>query len=414
MSSAIVKLVAAVVQRLVQDPQFLAGRLAYYGVFRGFVEDVVDPEQRGRVRVRVPHANHNAPTSMLPWAERSLPDAGPDCGLFIPLRAGVYESKTETLPTGERRTFREHTGDAVWVMFEGGDPDNPVVLGLWHSAPGGEGESPERSKAARGHNRRLVWRTRHGTTLEFGDERSDFEVKISMPGGNIVHMREANGGRGIHINTGGGHKISLQDEHPGQSATPPLNDYDRKPDATWVATGPATGVFAGERREVIAPTPDKAADGVVKTGTEQPAVGFGQKGVSIETSGGHEIHLRDVTDPGALIRTNDGHLVEILDAPNEIHVRTVGGQRVDLLDGASKVYVFANTQVHIESGATVHVEAPDTITIEAGDIVNINAGSLINMSAPVISIDADDSYVHADGAGNLAIGARGIDFEKVL
>lgn len=371
----VVQLVTSLVQQLARDPQFFANsRLKYLGVFRGFVEDVVDPQKRGRVRVRVPHVNNDAPTALLPWAERSVPDAGPDCGLFVPLRAGVQ--------TGDG-----HTGDAVWVCFEGGDPHKPVVIGLWHGAPGGRGEAPEESKGRLGHRRRMVWKSRHGTTIEVGDEQSDFEFKVTMRCGHILHMREADGGRGFHINTGGGHKISLQDEHPGQTGTPVLNSYDKIPDyrheVVMPPDPPVPGVFAGQRREAVATDGPKAADGVVKTASGPAAEGFGQKGVCIETSGGHSIHLRDVTNPGALVRTADGHEIELLDDPNEIHMRTAGGQRVSLYDAAQRIQMVAGLTVDITAGATV----------------NINAGAVINLGAPFIGIDANNSYVHADGSG---------------
>lgn len=75
----------------------------YPGLYRGVVEDGVDPALRGRVRVSVPDVL--ATTSS--WAERCVDRPGPVDALAA--------------------------GTAVWVQFENGDADYPVVVGC---APG--------------------------------------------------------------------------------------------------------------------------------------------------------------------------------------------------------------------------------------------------------------------------------------
>ena len=82
----------------------------FWGKYRGTVVNNVDPERRGRIMALVPGALGEAPSS---WAMPCMPVAGK--------QAGVY-----AVP---------QIGDAVWIEFEGGDPDFPIWTGcFWGSA----------------------------------------------------------------------------------------------------------------------------------------------------------------------------------------------------------------------------------------------------------------------------------------
>ena len=76
----------------------------YLGVYRGQVENNIDPMQQGRVQISVPALLGEA---TMVWAMPSSPGAGDGVGLFAvpPERA------------------------AVWVAFENGDLQYPIVLG---------------------------------------------------------------------------------------------------------------------------------------------------------------------------------------------------------------------------------------------------------------------------------------------
>lgn len=78
--------------------------MPYYGKYRGKVENNVDPMQLGRVQVSVPAVLAD---STVAWAMPCSPYAGSGVGFFaVP-------------PTGAN----------VWVEFEGGDPDYPILAG---------------------------------------------------------------------------------------------------------------------------------------------------------------------------------------------------------------------------------------------------------------------------------------------
>lgn len=96
------------------DDKIMKGKTEYFGIFKGRVESSLDPLNIGRMKVRIPSfhgiiGNEDYIESEdLPWASYCSPTgAGTDHGTFIPAEKGDY----------------------VWVVFEDGDPDKPVVLG---------------------------------------------------------------------------------------------------------------------------------------------------------------------------------------------------------------------------------------------------------------------------------------------
>ena len=85
----------------------------YFGNYRGKVENNLDPMQMGRVQVSVPAV---LGSGKLSWAMPCAPYAGPGVGFF-------------TVPP---------VGANVWVEFEGGDTDYPILSGCFW----GVGEVP--------------------------------------------------------------------------------------------------------------------------------------------------------------------------------------------------------------------------------------------------------------------------------
>lgn len=85
----------------------------FYGKYRGKVENNIDPMQQGRVQVSVPAVLGD---TTLAWAMPCAPFGGSSVGLF-------------TVPP---------VGANVWVEFEGGDTDYPILGGCFW----GVGEVP--------------------------------------------------------------------------------------------------------------------------------------------------------------------------------------------------------------------------------------------------------------------------------
>lgn len=85
----------------------------FYGKYRGTVVNNVDPLQRGRVQVSVPAVLGEGRMS---WAEACVPYAGEGVGLF-------------TVPP---------VGANVWVEFEAGRTDRPILAGCFWA----QGQTP--------------------------------------------------------------------------------------------------------------------------------------------------------------------------------------------------------------------------------------------------------------------------------
>ena len=98
------------------------------GLYRGYVENRIDPMNLGRVQVRVPslygavESDEKVSTASLPWAvPGSLNCASNKAGQFL-------------IPP---------VGSIVWVMFEDADPRKPVYFGgVFTTAEGDNPVSP--------------------------------------------------------------------------------------------------------------------------------------------------------------------------------------------------------------------------------------------------------------------------------
>jgi phage baseplate assembly protein V len=123
-----------------------SSREARHGVYRAVVSDNRDPEERGRVNVRL-ESGQDA------WAEVATLLAGDGYGTW----------------------FRPDPGDEVLVAFEAGDPRRPYVLGALWGAGDRPPESGEDAAAVK------TIRTRCGAKITIDDARC--EVKVEAPGG---------------------------------------------------------------------------------------------------------------------------------------------------------------------------------------------------------------------------------------
>lgn len=83
----------------------------YVGKYRGYVHDVNDPQNCGRIRAIVPRLlGEQTPTG---WALPAAPYAGPNQGFFAVPEPGA----------------------GVWIEFEEGDLSKPIWTGAWWGAP---------------------------------------------------------------------------------------------------------------------------------------------------------------------------------------------------------------------------------------------------------------------------------------
>ncbi|MCP4657392.1 MAG: phage tail protein [bacterium] len=134
-------------------------RRKYYGKYRGFVADNADPEQRARLRLRVPSVLGDAVTG---WALPCLPFGGlADQGLFV-----VPE-----------------VGSQVWVEFEEGELSQPIWTGTFWQQSG----DPPAEAALEQPTTRLL-KTPSGHLLQFDDAEGEEKFHLEHPAGATVEI----------------------------------------------------------------------------------------------------------------------------------------------------------------------------------------------------------------------------------
>jgi hypothetical protein len=137
--------------------------VSFFGKYRGTVVMNVDPLQRGRVQVSCPAVLGDG---RLSWAEPCVPYAGDQVGLFA------------VAPVGAN----------VWVEFEGGNPDHPILAGCFWA----DGQAP-----GTGLPTTKVWKTDGitltledlpgggGLTIEVGSPATSLPLRISCTSSGI-------------------------------------------------------------------------------------------------------------------------------------------------------------------------------------------------------------------------------------
>ncbi|MGA1870559.1 MAG: phage baseplate assembly protein V [bacterium] len=165
----------------------------FYGKYRGFVVDNEDPEQLGRLKLKVPSVLGNE--IVTGWAMPCVPYGG-DVNqgfLFIP-----------------------EVDSGVWVEFEEGDLEFPIWVGTFWSKPGGESELPKPNDAdgAEQDNvqdppTRKILKTKKGHTIQFED--ADGEEMVTIIEATNSHVLTMNK-EGIKMTDGAnGHEVTLND-----------------------------------------------------------------------------------------------------------------------------------------------------------------------------------------------------------
>jgi uncharacterized protein involved in type VI secretion and phage assembly len=161
-------------------PGGLGGR--WYGVYPALVSDVKDPDGLGRVKVT------------LPWS----PDTG----------GSHYEAwaRVATLMGGNNRGswFIPDVNDEVLIVFEGGDPRRPYVIGgLWNGS-----DAPPDSMDGAGNNYRKVLRSRNGVKITLDDQDGQEKMILETPGGQKITMQDGAGS--IEVVDSNGNSIKLE------------------------------------------------------------------------------------------------------------------------------------------------------------------------------------------------------------
>ncbi len=163
-----------------RQAQGLGGR--WYGCHPALVCDIVDPDGQGRVKVT------------LPWA----PDAGG--------QGYAAWARLATLMAGNNRGswFVPDVGDEVLVMFEGGLPARPIVIGaLWNGQ-----DSPPESMDSAGNNHKKLIRSRNGVVITLDDKNGEESFSVETPGGQKLRLSDGPGT--VRVEDSNGNSIVME------------------------------------------------------------------------------------------------------------------------------------------------------------------------------------------------------------
>jgi uncharacterized protein involved in type VI secretion and phage assembly len=134
----------------------------YYGKYRAFVVDNADPEDRGRLKLKVPSVLGDDVGSG--WALPCAPYGGSaDLGFF----------------------FVPEVDAGVWVEFEAGNLDYPVWVGTYWGKPSAKSEAPkpntpdgDEEGSVQNPPTRKIIKTLKGHTIQFEDADGEEMILI--------------------------------------------------------------------------------------------------------------------------------------------------------------------------------------------------------------------------------------------
>lgn len=153
----------------------------YYSTYPGVVTDVADPDQRGRIKVKVPSILGEE--ELVQWViPISNPLAGSQTGAFFP----------------------PYVGDIVQVMFEHGDIDFPFYIGgFW-----AQGELPEAFTADYPNVRGFQFKS--GQKILVNETEGKLQLSLVNANGGFIIIDDTADKEGIYIQHKNGSLMQFQ------------------------------------------------------------------------------------------------------------------------------------------------------------------------------------------------------------
>jgi uncharacterized protein involved in type VI secretion and phage assembly len=188
-----------------------------YGAYPAQVTDIQDPDGQGRVKLS------------LPWS----PDGA----------GGQYEvwARLATLMAGNNRGswFIPDVGDEVLVVFLGGDPSQPCVVGaLWNGL-----DSPPQAMDSQ-NNIKLI-RSRNGVKITLDDSQGQETMILETPGGQKVTLKDGPGSIAIEDSNGNSIRLETSGITVTASAKVTVNASTVEVSAGSVTVNAAISTFSG-------------------------------------------------------------------------------------------------------------------------------------------------------------------------
>jgi len=153
----------------------------FYGAWPAQVTDIKDPDGQGRVKVSLPWSPDGGGARYELWARLATMMAGNDRGSwFIP-----------------------DPGDEVLVVFMGGDPSRPCVVGaLWNGQ-----DQPPQSMDGGGQNNIKKIKSRNGVQFTMDDTQGQETMILETPAGQKVTLKDGPGS--IELQDSNGNTVTM-------------------------------------------------------------------------------------------------------------------------------------------------------------------------------------------------------------
>lgn len=136
----------------------------FYGLYPALVTDNQDPDNQGRVRIRLPWSPDNDGAAYENWARLATMMAGNNRGSW----------------------FVPDVDDEVLVGFEAGDPRRPYVVGmLWNGS-----DAPPEQMDSDNNLKTILSRT--GIRITMDDTEGSVKLTLSTPGGHSLVFDDGN------------------------------------------------------------------------------------------------------------------------------------------------------------------------------------------------------------------------------
>lgn len=157
-------------------------RKRLYGAYSALVTDIKDPDGQGRVKVKLPWSPDSNGGGYEVWARHAVQMGGKNRGTW----------------------FVPDPNDEVLVMFEGGDPRHPYVVGaLWNGQ-----DTPPESMDGAGNNYKKSIRSRNGVKITLDDTDGQETLTLETPAGQKVTLQDGPGS--IQLQDSNGNSVKLE------------------------------------------------------------------------------------------------------------------------------------------------------------------------------------------------------------
>ena len=325
----------------------------FYGsIYRGTIENVNDDQMRKRMQVRVDGVHPDGlDTEFLPWAECACLATSSLAGDFFPFTKG----------------------DRVWVMFEGGDRNNPVVTGTWIARPAGLNDVPSDVTVDYARTqRRWVRVDRVGNTIEMSELPDEAHLRLISGAAEVV-LDQKDGSLSLRSGSG-----SVRVE--GSRAETDVVAY----------------FVTAEQMILSAEAKTLGSQGILQLMADyeanihalNPLTGSG-----VVRIGGYLPRYKGVPDPSAPFRQTPtvevcGREVQIGSPTRTVLGHTVPETETTEVNGV-EVLIRARAAVNLPSGATIRV------LIDSDGVVTVSSTTQVHVQAPLVKIDAANVEINS-------------------